>query len=68
MTSSNANVYHDRLRGQRDPCVQLVAGAALAAQLNLQARGQRRVQEIHDVLGENDKILTDDETLSEKMI
>jgi hypothetical protein len=39
---------------------------SLEAQLNLQARVQRRVQEIHDVLGEDDKILTDQETLNEK--
>lgn len=39
---------------------------SLEAHLNLQSRVQRRVQEIHDVLGEDDKILTDNETLNER--
>lgn len=37
----------------------------LEQHLNLQARVQRRVQEIHDVLGEDDKILTEREVLNE---
>jgi len=39
---------------------------ALEDQLNLQKRVQKRVQEIHDVLGEDDKILTNQEVLNEK--
>ena len=41
---------------------------ALEQHLNLQARVQRRVQEIHDVLGEDDKILTNSEVLNEKSL
>jgi len=38
----------------------------LEQQLNLQARVQRRVQEIHDVLGEDDRILTQQEILNDR--
>ncbi len=40
----------------------------LEKQLNLQGRVQRRIQEIHDVLGEDDKILTEQEVLNESSL